>query len=80
VFSDILSGESEVFDIDPGPCAERYTAFNDMREFPRVAWPVVLFQRTQGLRRQVAGFEMIGGRMALEKGLRQQGNIVAMLA
>jgi hypothetical protein len=74
------TGESKVFYIDPGSCAKRYTAFNDMREFTHIAWPVVLFQRAQGLRRQVAEFEMIGSRMALEKGLRQQGNIVAMLA
>ena len=72
--------ESEVFDIDLGTHAECHTAFDHMGEFTHVAWPVILLQTAQGVRRQMLWVETVGSRMALEKGLRQQGNIVAVLA
>ena len=72
--------ESEVVYIDPGMRAERHPTFDHMGEFTHVTWPVILLQTAQGLRRQVPRFEVVGRRMALEKGLRQQGNIIAVFA
>src|SRR6266571_8058379 len=72
--------QAEVFHIDPCTRAERHPTFDHMGKFTHIAWPVILFQAAQGLRSQVPWFEVVSSRMALEKGLRQQGNIVAVLA
>ena len=72
--------ESEVFYIDPCTRAERHSTFDHMGEFTHVAWPGVLLQTAQRLWRQVPCFEVVGSRVALEKGLREQGNIFSVLA
>src|SRR6185503_14035313 len=60
--------ESEVFHIDPYTRAECYPPFDHMGKFTHVAWPVILLQTAQGVRRQVPRFEVVGRRLALEKG------------